>query len=240
VASLLLLLFAAAVTVRADLRRTDGDGWIAAGRALSLLAVLLYSLLQYPWHMPVLGTLVWLVLGSLPAPPASRLDARLARSGPYLALGAFALLPWHVLTTTPLEAAGNRSYGFHRLETYQGQRYEWTERYAARRVTCFGLMDDVLVLDLATGQPGARKRPVHVRVALDHRPLAELDVRGMFKTVRLPARGACRDGWALLELDVAPTVRPFSDPRNDGPDGPTPDERELGVAVRDIHFEAAR
>jgi hypothetical protein len=95
----------------------------------------------------------------------------------------------------------------------------------------------VLVLEVANGHPRPARRPARVRIALDHRPVAEMEVRGDFETLRLPARGPCTDGWVLLELAVTPTVRPFSDPRNDTPDGPSPDERELGVAVRGIRFE---
>ncbi len=228
-----LLVVAAAVSARDGLRR-DADRRMAVGRALALAGAAAYGLVQYVWYLPPIGLLVWIVLGAGPALPDAR-EERRVRGGALVLVGLAVLLAaWRVLAVDPVRGADDGSYGFHRQEREAGRDFQWTEGRAARRIDCRGHW---LRLDLANGHPAGRERPVEVTIRVDGRRVAVREVPTVWQTSTLSIGDACDDGTAVVEILARPTFRPFSDLRGD-PDRPAPrDERELGVAVRDLRVE---
>jgi O-antigen ligase len=228
-----LLVVAGVVSARQGLRHGD-DRAMAVGRALALAGAATYGLVQYIWYLPAVGVLVWIVLGMGRDSSNARSDQRVLRAAAVLAGLAALLAAWRVLAVEPLRVPDDRSYGFHRPEPAEGRAFQWTEGRAARRIDCRGQW---LRLDLANGHPAGSKRPVEVTIRVDGRRIAVRDVPAAWQASTLSIGDACDDGSAVVELVARPTFRPFSDLRGD-PGRPVPrDERELGVAVRDLRIE---
>jgi len=236
VLSLVLLMVAATASAGHDLRPGGPEPSLAIGRAIALAGVALYGFVQYVFYVPPVGAIVWMLLGCDRSPPSPRLEALAKRFAPGVIAAALALLSWRVFAVDPLRAAGDYSYGFHRPELSAGAKFEWTAGHAARREACAG---DVLVLELANGHPRGAARPVRVTAGIDGREAARIVVRGGWERFRVPLGGACADGVVVLALRAHPTFRPFADFRRYPSLAPSPDERELGVAVRNIRFESA-
>jgi hypothetical protein len=228
--SLALLVLAAAASAHERLRK-DADRPMAVGRALALAGAATYALVQYVWYLPAVGTLVWMVLGCASIPLAARRERSLRRGAAALAGLALVLAAWHVVTVEPLRVADDRSYGFHRPERIEGGTLRWTEGQAAVRLDCHGQW---LLLTLTNGHPASAKRPVQVTVRADGRRVAVRDAPIGWQTWTIPIGDACADGSAVVGITARPAFRPFSDFRRDPALPRSRDERELGVAVRDL------
>jgi hypothetical protein len=231
-AGLALLVLAAGLSVREGLR-SDPDRPMAVGRTLALAGAATYALVQYVWYLPAVGALVWIVLGGGEFPLAAGTERHLRRAATTLAGLALLLLAWHVVAVEPLHVPDDRSYGFHRPEPIEGGTLRWTEGHAATRLDCHGHW---LFVTLANGHPDPSRRPVQVTFRVDGRRAAVRDVPGDWQASTVPIGDACADGSTVVELVASPTFRPFSDFRRDPALPPSRDERELGVAVRDLRI----
>jgi len=227
---LALLVLAAAASVRERLRQ-DADRPMAVGRALALAGAATYALVQYVWYQPAVGALVWMALGGASIPLAARPERSLRRGATALAALALLLAAWHVVAVEPLRVADDRSYGFYRPEPTEDGGLRWTEGHAAMRLDCHGQW---LFLTLTNGHPASAKRPVQVTVRADGRRVAVRDAPIGWQTWTIPIGDACADGSVVVGIVARPAFRPFSDFRRDPTLPHSRDERELGVAVRDL------
>jgi O-antigen ligase len=230
--ALALLVLAAAASARQRLRQ-DADRPMAVGRALALAGAAIYALVQYVWYQPAVGALVWMVLGCASIPLAAGQERSLRRGAAALAGLALVLAVWHVVATEPLHVADDRSYGFYRPERTADGALRWTEGHAAVRLDCHGQW---LFLTLTNGHPASAKRPVQVTVRADGRRVAVRDAPIGWQTWTIPIGDACADGSAVVGITARPAFRPFSDFRRDPALPRSRDERELGVAVRDLRI----
>jgi hypothetical protein len=208
---------------------------MAVGRALALVGVATYALVQYVWYLPAVGVLVWMVLGLGPALPVTRSEQLIRRAAWILVGLAVLLVALRVASAVePLRVADDRSYGFHRPERSEGGTVQWTEGHAAQRLDCRGHW---LFLDLRNGHPAGAKRPVQVTVRVDGQRVAVRDAPIGWQAWTIPIGYACADGSAVIELVARPTFLPFSDFRRDPALPATRDERELGVVVRALRVQ---
>ncbi len=233
--STLLLLLAGAVAAIAGARRRDGpDRALDFGRALALAAIVVYGLVQHMWYLRNVSWLIWLLLGVFPA-TGPRVTKTCRTVGLALVAAAALALPWRLAALDPWPAAGDRSFGFNEIEKSGGRPLQWTSGHAERRLAWSA---PVLVLELANGHPLGVERPVHVEVRFAGRDLGEVVVRGGWQQHRFLV-GPPERPQAVLELQVTPTFRPFSDYRRRDL-APSRDMRRLGVAMRPPRFEAER
>jgi hypothetical protein len=230
----LAVLAVAAFRSARDALRRDDDRPLAVGRALALAGGATYALVQYVWYPPAVGALVWMVLGGGRADPSGRPEAAVRHAAAALVALAVLVAAGRLLDPPPLRPWDDRSLGFHRPERTDAGAIRWTQRRAATRLDCRGTW---LLLDLANGHPLGPARPVEVAVRVDGRRVAVVDVPGDWQRAVLPIGDACADGSAVVELVARPAFRPFSDFRRDSALPPSPDERELGVAVRELRVE---
>lgn len=215
-------------------RPDDGDRavWTAACW-VGLVGFAVYGMGQYLFFVKAIEWLFWLLLGLAAA--ALRVERRRwsDRASRMLIAAALLAVPWRLATAERLATHGDRAFGFHGVEGVGERRLEWTAARAARRLEWSG---EVLVLRIANGHPRPEEHRVEIGVRIDGTELVRHQLAGGWEELRIPV-GPPRAPTLLLELEVHPTFRPFSDYREYPELDPSRDIRELGVAVGPVRWE---
>ncbi|MCP4204895.1 MAG: hypothetical protein GY769_23550 [bacterium] len=215
-------------TLLAAARHDDREKRVlAAGLALTFAGFLAYGLVQYLFFLKMIEWLFWMLIGSA-AVLAPRLAVRpVDRAAWAVILAAGLLLPWRALAVEPLSTAGDRTFGWHRQETSGAKTFQWTGRYAARRLPW---RHETVELELVNGHPRPGRHKVEVVVRIDGQPRLASEIDGVWTRHSIPL-GPPQQDSVLLEVMARPVFRPFSDFRR-YPDLPaSSDIRALGVAV---------
>jgi O-antigen ligase len=235
-AALVLLIWVGVLSIRQGLasKRLDGRH-LALGLAVSFGGFMIYGIVQYLFYLKNIEFLIWILLGVLASvvPPGQLSSRSLMRSAQILCVAALLLLPWRLLAVETPPVRGNERYGFHLHEGRKPDVYRWIEDIAARRLHWDG---ETLIIWLANGHPRPGKHPVRATIKLDNRVIAEIDVGGRWKRYDLHV-GPPQKEWLLLTLEAEPTFRPFSEARKYPELEPSTDVRNLGVAIRWLHWQ---
>ena len=212
------------------LRGPPGRCWVGnAGLAVSLCGFLAYGLVQYVFFLRVMEWLIWVIAGVVALEAGDRPLTAFQKVARGMTAAALVLLPWRALATQPLgDELEHRSYGFHRAETSEGQRFEWTGAYAVWRVPW---QEEPLELLAANGHPRTDRHPVELTVTVDGNPVIHQPVPGEWTRLAVDL-GPENGPWVVIEIRADPTFRPFSDDAFRAAPEPSVDIRRLGLAVR--------
>jgi putative inorganic carbon (HCO3(-)) transporter len=229
IAALVLLAWAAALCLRRGLVDREIERRVlAVALAGSGVGIAVYGLVQYVPFLKNTEWLLWLLLGSVSLLSTSAAP-RPARWSRLVVLTALLLVPIRTLLLEVLDGPGDRSFGFNEREGDATGSWEWTERFAARRLAWEG---EALQLSMANGHPRPQLHPVEVRVRVEHLEIVRrLDREGwndLLMDLGPPTRP-----WIVLAISARPVFRPFDDNRS-YPELPrSSDIRPLGVVLRD-------
>ncbi|MCP4204948.1 MAG: O-antigen ligase family protein [bacterium] len=216
-------------------RPGPGSRGFAVALAASLVGVTVYGLVQHLFYLQNIAYLLWLLLGCVALVTERSENGTVERLARGLIILAIVLVPLRLVFTEAPRYRGNRSFGWHAREGSPSNTFRWT---ADRALYGLRWKGSTLVLSLANGHPLGARRPVSVTISADSKTVAELTVAGEWEEHRLEL-GQPQAEWLVLALEAEPAFRPFSDYRRYPELAPSRDIRLLGVAVRDLHWDAS-
>ncbi len=228
------LLFASAVS---SVRTPREDNFaFSFALVLSLVAILVYGLVQYLFYIKNVAWLIWIVFGAIAA-IASTQEPKWTTTVSKV-LGALAVLVTilRLVFLHPPALVGNQTFGFHEAETSSGRPLLWTEAHASQRILW---QDEVLILSLANGHPRAGQTPVSVLVSINGVPARKLLIEGGWEEHRFIVDKP-EERFVVVSFDVTPTFRPFRNYRQYHKLRRSTDIRLLGVATRPVRWESPR